>query len=88
MCLPLSYCHVCFLQSCGHLLDKGWPLGSIVFDVFLFFVTFPYGVLSWVWYFLVLIPDLCLLSYLDSLFKEPNYLSYKSFGGRRGKGCS
>ena len=28
------------------------------------FPTFPYGVLSWVWYLMVSIPDFCLLLYL------------------------
>ena len=29
-CLSLSYCLVCSLQPCGHLLGKGWPLCSRV----------------------------------------------------------
>ena len=29
------------------------------------FVTFPCGILGQVWYLIVLIPDLCLLSYLQ-----------------------
>ena len=29
------------------------------------FVTFPCGVLGQVWYLIVLIPDLCVLSYFD-----------------------
>ena len=29
------------------------------------FVTFPCGILGQVWYFIVLIPDLCRLSYFD-----------------------
>ena len=39
--LSLPYCRVCFLQPCGHLLGKGWPLGSCVCDVFLCFCRFP-----------------------------------------------
>ena len=31
--LSFQYCRVCFLQPCGHLLGKGWPLGSLVCDV-------------------------------------------------------
>ena len=31
------------------------------------FVTFPCGVLGQVWYLIVLIPDLCLLSYFQCL---------------------
>ena len=38
MCLA---CHVFFLQSCGHLLDMGWPLGSLVCDVFLCLYHLP-----------------------------------------------
>ena len=34
-----------------------------VCDVLLYFVTFPYGVLGQVWYFIVWIPDRCLLPY-------------------------
>ena len=49
------------LQSCGHLLGKDWPLGSLVCDIFLFvFVTFPYGVLGQVWYLIIWIYDNCL----------------------------
>ena len=38
MCLA---CHVFFLQSCGHLLGKGWPLGSLVCDVSLCLYHLP-----------------------------------------------
>ena len=30
---------------------------ALVCDVFLCFVTFPYGVLGWVWHLIVSIPD-------------------------------
>ena len=56
-------------QPCDHLLGKGWPLGLLVCDVFLCFChfeIFPYGVPGQVWYLIVLIPDLCLLLYLES----------------------
>ena len=39
--LSLSYCLVCLLQPCCHLLGKGEPLGSLVCDVFLYFCHFP-----------------------------------------------
>ena len=42
----LSCCLFCSLQPCGHLLEKGLPLGSLVCDVFLYFVTFQCGVLG------------------------------------------
>ena len=33
--------HVCLLRPCGHLLGKGWPLGSLVCDVFLCLCHLP-----------------------------------------------
>ena len=38
----ISFCHTvisCFLQPCGHLLKKGWPIGSLVWHVYCVFVT-------------------------------------------------
>ena len=46
---------------CGHLLGKGWPLGS-VWGVF---CEFPIGILGQVWYLIVSIPDLCTFPYLN-----------------------
>ena len=54
---------VCSLEPYGHLLGNGWPLGSLVCDVFLCFGTFLCEVLGQVWYLIVSIPDLCLLTY-------------------------
>ena len=34
------------------------------------FVTFPFGILGQVWYFIVLIPDLCRLSYFKPQTKQ------------------
>ena len=51
---------------CGHLLGKGWPLGSR-----LWFCHFPIGILGHVWYLVVSIPDLCTLTYF-------NYSEYSS----------
>ena len=34
------------------------------------FATFPYGVLGKVWYLIVSIPDLCLLSYFHALLRN------------------
>ena len=49
----LPNCFFCVFQPCGHLLGKGWPIGSPVRDFLLcfchFFVTFPYDVLGQVW---------------------------------------
>ena len=63
-CIYVSCFLVFSLQPCGHLLGKGWPLGFLVCDVFCVFVTLPCGVLGQVWNLIVLIPDLCLLTYL------------------------
>ena len=37
--VTLSYCLVYYLQTCGLLLGKGWPLGFLVCDVFLVFLS-------------------------------------------------
>ena len=67
---------VCGLQRCGHLLGKGLPIGSFVS---VFFLTFSCGVLGSVWYMIVSIPDLCLLTFLihtyDSVTFGLRYLS-------------
>ena len=45
---------------------NGRPLGSLVCDVSVCFVTFRYGVSGQVWYLVVSIPYLCLLLYLNN----------------------
>ena len=52
---------------CGHVLGKDWPLGSVVCYVLLCFVIFSCGVLGPVWYLIVSIPDLSLLTYFEIL---------------------
>ena len=44
---------------------------ALVCDVYCGFVTFPCGILGQVWYLIVLIPDLCCLSY----FYYTNFLT-------------
>ena len=51
---------VCVLR--GHLLGKGWPLGSRLWCL-LWVCHFPIGILGQVWYLIVSIPDLCNLTY-------------------------
>ena len=65
--LCLSCFLVCSLQPCGHPLRKGGPFGSLVFE-FLWICHFP----MWCpgWYLIVLIPDLCLLTYFDSPVRQ------------------
>ena len=65
LCL-LCFVRVCLYVLCGHLLGKGWPLGSGLWCL-LWVCHFPIGILGQVWYFIVSIPDLCTLT----CFKRP-----------------
>ena len=65
-------CLLCFVRVClyvlrGHLLGKGWPLGSRLWCL-LWVCHFPIGILGQVWYLIVSIPDLCNLTYFDKFF--------------------
>ena len=51
---------------CGHLLGKGWPLGSRLWCL-LWVCHFPIGILGQVWYLIVSIPDLCTITYFDTI---------------------
>ena len=69
---------VCSLQPCGHLLGKGLHPGSLVCEVFLCFVTFPCGVLRQVWYLIVSIPEVSLLTYFVHYnFLKLHYSSHR-----------
>ena len=61
LCL-LCFVRVCLYVLCGHLLGKGWPLGSR-FWCLLWVCHFPIGILGQVWYLIVSIPDLCTITY-------------------------
>ena len=50
------------------------------------FVTFPCGILGQVWFLIVLIPDLCHLSYINSLCMGPQD-HYKHRGHYCGNFC-
>ena len=63
LCL-LCFVRVCLYVLCGHLLGKGWPLGSRLWCL-LWVCHFPIGILGQVWYLIVSIPDLCNLITLD-----------------------
>ena len=67
LCL-LCFVPVCLYVLCGHLLGKGWPLGSRLCCL-LWVCHFPIGILGQVWYLIVSFPDLCNLTYFDLLFK-------------------
>ena len=68
LCFCSVLCLLCFVRVClyvlrGHLLGKGWPLGSRLCCL-LWVCHFPIGILGQVWYLIVSIPDLCNLTYL------------------------
>ena len=62
-CVCYVFVRVCLYVLCGHLLGKGWPLGSRLWCL-LGVCHFPIGILGQVWYLIVSIPDLCTLNYL------------------------
>ena len=64
LCL-LCFVHVCLYVLCGHLLGKGWPLGSRLWCL-LWVCHFPIGILGQVWYLIVSIRDLCTITYFGS----------------------
>ena len=65
-CVCYVFGRVCLYVLCGHLLGKDWPLGSRLWCQ-LWVCHFPIGILGQVWYLIVSIPDLCTLTYFDSL---------------------
>ena len=52
------YLKVDMMQPCGHLLDKNFLLALLYVVFSCAIVTFPYGVLSQVWYLIVWILDI------------------------------
>ena len=61
----LSCCIACSLQPCGHLPGSA-NLLDLLYVMFSYVVlTFPFGVLDQMWYSIALIPDICLLPYID-----------------------
>ena len=79
----LSCFRVCSLQHCGHLLGKGRPLGFLVCDVFLCFVTFPCGVLGQAWCLVVSNTDFCLfLTFIaPPIFRALSIMLYYGWTG-------
>ena len=63
-CVCYVFVRVCLYVLCGHLLGKGWPLGSPLWCL-LWIGHFPIGILGQMWYLIVSIPDLCTLTYLQ-----------------------
>ena len=73
----LCFVRVCLYVLCGHLLGKGWPLGSRLWCL-LWVCHFPIGILGQVWYLIVSIPDLCTITYFSKL--RNHILTYKLYG--------
>ena len=72
LCL-LCFVHVCLYVLCGHLLGKGWPLGSRLWCL-LWVCHFPIGILGQVWYLIVSIPDLCTFTYFENFKKRKSQI--------------
>ena len=73
---------VCLYVLFGHLLGKGWPLGSRLWCL-LWVCHFPIDILGQVWYLIVSIPDLCTLTYFGSHLLAGSWLAGCSFLGDR-----
>ena len=68
-CVCYVFVRVCLYVLWGHLLGKGWPLGSRLWCL-LWVCHFPIGILGQVWYLIVSIPDLCTLTYFASVARH------------------
>ena len=80
LCFCSVLCLLCFVRVClyvlrGHLLGKGWPLGSRLWCL-LWVCHFPIGILGQVWYLIVSIPDLCNLTYFCSKIRISKVTDY------------
>ena len=67
-CVCYVFARICLYVLCGHLLGKGWPLGSRLWCL-LWVCHFPIGILGPVWYLIVSIPDLCTPTYFNFTYK-------------------
>ena len=65
VCHAFASVHCCLVVTCWERSDL-LALSFVMFNCV--FVTFPSGILGQVWYLIVLIPDLCRLSYFGLLF--------------------
>ena len=79
LCL-LCFVHVCLYVLCGHLLGKGWPLGSRLWCL-LWVCHFPIGILvswvrcgTWLYRFLIFAP---LLTFTGLLMDQSDHRSLK-----------
>ena len=72
-CVCYVFVRVCLYVLCGHLLGKGWPLGSRLWCL-LWVCHFPIGILGQVWYLIVSIPDLCTLTYFNASITSKEFV--------------
>ena len=75
-CLSSLYCKM--PVPCSHVAtcwERADLLALWCIMFFRVFITFPYGVLGQMWYLIVLLPDICLLSYF--LFKNKARIARK-----------
>ena len=61
-CVYYAFVHVCLFVPCGHLLGKGWHIGSRLWCITASLTLFNWYRGSGV-YLIVSIPDLCTLIY-------------------------
>ena len=66
----VMFSHICYCS----LVVSCWEIAGLLALLFMMFsgvlVTFPCGALGQVWYLIILIPDLCLLTYFYEQRKE------------------
>ena len=74
-CVCNVFVRVYLYVLCGHLLGKGWPLGSHLWCL-LWVCHFPIGILGRVWYSIVSIPVLCTLTYFGWEITKQNLIKH------------
>ena len=65
LCLVFLMLLRLFIAALWSPAGKGLASWLLSGNVYCIFVTFPCGILGQVWYLIVSLPDLCLLSYFD-----------------------
>ena len=69
-CVCYAFVSVCLYVPCGHTCwERAYRL-ALVCGVQLWGCHFPIGILGQVWYFIVLIPHLCTLTYFSHQLKH------------------
>ena len=63
-CVCYAFVRVYIFVPCGHLLGKGCPLGSRLWCIIVSF-SLSIRILGQVWYLILSIPDLCILTYFE-----------------------